>query len=171
MVEPTIVCDITEKPIIPDAMRKSAEVPAACGGGVTFEGIIRDHNHGREVTKLEYEAYDALALKELQRICLEAADRYGLEYVRAVHRKGELQIGELAVIVQVFAHHRGEAFAGCRYVIDQLKQRLPIWKKEHYAEGDTSWTRCSEHQHHDDNKSPHPLYEGATVRPERTPPI
>jgi molybdopterin synthase catalytic subunit len=92
--------------------------------------------------RLEYEAYETLAVKEGKRIVAEALARFGVRRVACVHRLGELAIGELAVWVAVSAAHRDEAFAACRYVIDEVKQRVPIWKKEHYPDGDSGWVNC-----------------------------
>ena len=135
----------------------------ACGGYASFEGWVRNHNEGRRVLRLEYEAYEALALKEGERIVAEALERFGVRRIACVHRVGELAIGELAVWVGVSAAHRDEAFAACRYVIDEVKQRLPIWKKEHYPEGDSGWVNCercaqpSAHAHAHDHAHPEPL--------------
>ena len=127
------------------ALRRDLPALPDCGGFVAFEGIVRDVNHGRKVTRLDYEAYDALAEKELRRIAEQAVERFGLRFVRAVHRTGSLTIGDTAVVVQVLSRHRREAFDGCRFVIDQLKARVPIWKKEYYDDGSTDWTRCHDH--------------------------
>ena len=111
----------------------------ACGGYASFEGWVRDFNDGRPVARLEYEAYAELAVKEGERIVAEAIRRFGVRHARCVHRVGELRLGELAVWVGVSAPHRGEAFAACRYIIDEVKQRVPIWKNEHYADGESGW--------------------------------
>jgi molybdopterin synthase catalytic subunit len=145
--ERIVDCAIESRPLDLAALRRSLPVLADCGGYVSFEGIVRNVNHGKGVLRLEYETYDALALKELQRICEFANERFGLRYIRAIHRKGALAIGETAVVIQVLSRHRGEAFEGCRYVIDQLKARVPIWKKEFYDDGSTAWTQCHEHGH------------------------
>jgi adenylyltransferase/sulfurtransferase len=113
-----------------------------CGGYCSFEGWVRDHNEGRSVLRLEYEAFEALATKEGERILEEARQRFGVENLACVHRIGELGIGELAVWVGVSGAHRDEAFRACRYVIDEVKHRLPIWKKEHYHRGDSGWVNC-----------------------------
>lgn len=117
---------------------------ARAGAVVTFEGTVRDHSHGRAVTSLAYEAYDALAVREGERILEEARGRFAVERLALVHRAGELRVGECAVWVGVSAAHRGEAFAACRYVIDELKERLPIWKRERYAEGESEWVMAGE---------------------------
>ena len=113
-----------------------------CGGCVVFEGWVRDHNDGRRVLRLEYEAFAPLALREGQRILDEARERFGVERAFCAHRVGSLAIGELAVWTGVSAAHRGETFEACRYIIDQVKHRVPIWKKEHYQSGDSGWVNC-----------------------------
>jgi len=112
------------------------------GGFASFEGWVRNHNEGREVGRLEYEAYPAVAEKEGNRIVTEAIERFGITAAHCVHRVGDLRIGDLAVWVGVSAEHRGEAFVACRYIIDEIKARVPIWKKEHYSAGDTGWVNC-----------------------------
>lgn len=107
----------------------------SCGALVTFDGRVRDHNEGRRVLRLEYEGYEALAVKEGGRVLDEALARFAIVQARCVHRLGPLALGEVAVWVGVSAHHRGDAFAACRYIIDEVKDRVPIWKKEFYADG------------------------------------
>ena len=114
----------------------------ACGGCATFEGWVRDHNEGQAVVRLEYEAYAVLAVREGERIVEEAIRRFGVARALCVHRTGSLDIGELAVWVGASAAHRDEAFRACRYIIDEVKHRLPIWKKEHYRSGDSGWVNC-----------------------------
>ena len=123
-----------------DAMRR----PEA-GAFVSFEGWVRNTNEGRTVTLLEYEAFEAVACSEGTRILEEARERFGLLDALCMHRVGALDIGEMAVWVGVVSGHRGEAFAACRYIIDEVKKRVPIWKKEHYAEGDSGWVNCECH--------------------------
>lgn len=113
------------------------------GACVTFEGWVRDHNDGRPVTALDYEAYPELAEAEGARILAEAQARFALRSAEAVHRTGGLRIGDLAVWVGVSADHRGSAFDACRYIIDEVKARVPIWKKEHYAGGASEWVNCA----------------------------
>lgn len=114
----------------------------ACGGYAAFEGWVRNHNEGQRVTRLEYEAFESLGVKEGERIIEEACRRFGVAHALCVHRVGELQIGDLAVWVGVSAAHRDEAFRACRQIIDEVKHRLPIWKKEHYENGDSGWVNC-----------------------------
>jgi sulfur-carrier protein adenylyltransferase/sulfurtransferase len=123
---------------------------ARAGGFASFEGWVRNHNDGMAVTRLEYEAFEALAVKEGERIIAEARERFPIVNAACVHRVGALEIGELAVWVGVSAHHRDEAFRACRYIIDEVKHRVPIWKKEHYLDGDSGWVnceRCATHAH------------------------
>jgi molybdopterin synthase catalytic subunit len=129
---------LSRKPIDPDALRR--ELPAADAGAVVlFEGRVRRRNHGRDVQSLEYEVFDELAEKEGARILAETRERFVLLSAACVHRVGRLQVGELAVWAAVTAEHRAEAFDACRYIIDEVKARVPIWKKEHYGSGPTEW--------------------------------
>jgi molybdopterin synthase catalytic subunit len=128
-------------PLVPADLARALG-DAACGALVTFEGWVRNHNDGRAVERLDYEGYEALAAKEGRRIIGEALARFGIAHARCVHRLGALALGDLAVWVGVTSHHRGEAFAACRYIIDEVKDRVPIWKKEFYASGDSGWVNC-----------------------------
>jgi molybdopterin synthase catalytic subunit len=109
------------------------------GGYASFEGWVRNQNEGRDVLGLRYEAYAALAQAEGDKVLAEALSKFDVIDARCVHRIGDLAIGELAVWVGVSAAHRDAAFAACRYIIDEVKQRVPIWKHERYAEGDAGW--------------------------------
>ncbi len=111
----------------------------AAGALVTFEGWVRDHNEGRLIRQLEYQAYEALASKEGTRVLEEVETRFEIIAARCVHRVGKLNIGEMAIWIGVIAAHRAEAFRACEYIIDQIKLRVPIWKKEFYEEGDSGW--------------------------------
>ena len=114
----------------------------AAGGYASFEGRVRDHNEGLPVTGLDYEAFETLAVAEGGRIVAEAIARHGILHARCVHRLGRLAVGDVAVWVGVSARHRAEAFAACREIIDAVKHRLPIWKKEHYASGGSGLVNC-----------------------------
>ena len=116
----------------------------AAGAYTSFEGWVRNHNEGKDVTSLEYEAYPDLASKEGCRILAEALEKFDIIDCRCIHRTGHLQIGESAVWVGTTAKHREEAFTACRYIIDEVKVRVPIWKKEHYADGDSGWVKCEQ---------------------------
>lgn len=132
---------ITAETIDPGTLRDALTASAA-GACVTFEGWVRDHNEGRAVTALEYEVYEPLAVTEAERVLGEARQKFDLIAASAVHRSGRLEIGECAVWVGVSAAHRDAAFAACRYIIDEIKHRLPIWKKEYYDDGDSGWVNC-----------------------------
>ncbi|QDA56392.1 molybdenum cofactor biosynthesis protein MoaE [Thermomonas aquatica] len=108
----------------------------ACAG---FEGRVRDHHDGRAVAGLRYEAYAELAEREGEAIVGDALKRFDIIDAACVHRVGDLAVGELAVWVGVSAAHRDAAFAACRWIIDEVKARVPIWKHERYAEGDAGW--------------------------------
>jgi molybdopterin synthase catalytic subunit len=140
------VFHFSRTPLDPQALRRALADPG-CGGYACFEGWVRDHNDGERVRSLEYEAYEALAVSEGGRILNEAVTRFGVAHVACAHRLGELGVGDLAVWVGVSAAHRDEAFRACRYVIDEVKHRLPIWKKEHYVSGDSGWVNCERCAH------------------------
>jgi molybdopterin synthase catalytic subunit len=129
---------LSETPFDTAALR-AALLDARVGGYASFEGWVRDHNEGRAVHGLRYEAYPALAQREGEAILDEAMARFDILDVACVHRTGDLAIGELAVWVGVTAAHRDAAFAACRHVIDEVKVRVPIWKHERYANGDAGW--------------------------------
>ena len=112
------------------------------GGYVSFEGWVRNFNEGQEVTRLEYEAFQDLAVKEGERILSEALQRFPVKHASCIHRLGALELSDLAVWVGVSAPHRGEAFDACRFIIDEVKHRVPIWKKEHYLSGNSGWVNC-----------------------------
>ena len=140
---------MTASRIDPEQLRQQLANTAA-GGFVTFEGWIRNENEGQEVLRLEYEAYEPLAIKEGQKVIAEAGEQFPLLHAMCVHRTGMLELGECAVWVAVTSAHRDEAFSACRFIIDQVKARLPIWKKEYYVSGDSGWVnceRCAEHGH------------------------
>jgi molybdopterin synthase catalytic subunit len=129
---------ITTRPIDPQ------EVLQGVGGEqhgavLLFLGTVRDHNDGRPVRGMRYEAYIAMAEQELEAIVTEAALRAGAARIQAVHRIGELAIGEVSVAIAVSTPHRADAYEASRYVIEELKRRLPVWKHEHYADGETRW--------------------------------
>ena len=133
---------ITSAVIDPET-RKHDLVREAAGACVTFEGWVRDQNDGESVRALEYEAHAGIAEKEGAKILAEARERFQILAAYCEHRVGKLAIGDCAVWVGVSAAHRGAAFDACRYIIDETKARVPIWKKEHYASGATGWVNCA----------------------------
>ena len=112
-----------------------ARPTAADGALCTFVGVVRDHNAGKAVLHLEYEAFEEMALALMEEIAAEASRRWPITAISIVHRLGRLEIGEASVAVAVVSPHRAEAFEACRYAIDALKATVPIWKKEYYADG------------------------------------
>ena len=112
-----------------------AETTPGDGALCLFVGVVRNQNRGRAVVRLEYEAYEEMALPLMQEIAAETRRRFPVTLVRLVHRLGRLEIGEASVAVAVSSPHRAEAFAACRFAIDTLKAQVPIWKKELYADG------------------------------------
>jgi molybdopterin synthase catalytic subunit len=139
--------ELTDQPISPSAETSHLQ-NASAGALATFEGWVRNHNEGKDVDRLEYEAYASMAMKEGERIVAEAREKFDLLDARCVHRTGDLGIGEIAVWVGVSSVHRGPAFDACKYIIDQTKSRVPIWKKEHYTRGDAEWVACHECAQH-----------------------
>jgi molybdopterin synthase catalytic subunit len=129
---------LSDKPFDTTTLRAEL-LDARVGAYASFEGWVRNHNAARNVEGLRYEAYAAMAEAEGERILEDALAKFDILDVRCVHRIGDLAIGELAVWVGVTAGHRDAAFAACRFVIDEVKSRVPIWKHERYAEGDTGW--------------------------------
>jgi len=128
--------DLTDQPIDISAALRSVEADGA-GAINTFIGTVRNKSTGRPVVRLEYEAYDSMALHQLRKVAEQAAERWPMvENITVVHRKGTLYIGDVAVVVAVSTPHRAESFAACQYIIDTLKQVVTIWKKEFYEDGD-----------------------------------
>jgi molybdopterin synthase catalytic subunit len=121
------------------ALLRPRLLDSSAGAYVGFEGWVRNVNEGRPVLGLTYEAYAALAESEGEKILEEACSRFSIVDAVCVHRVGRLEIGDLAVWVGVSAGHRDAAFAACRWVIDEVKSRVPIWKHEIYADGDAGW--------------------------------
>jgi molybdopterin synthase catalytic subunit len=134
--------ELTDRTIEPARLLAKLDDVSA-GACVTFEGRVRNENEGQKVVALDYEAYAPLAEKEGLRIVGEARDRFPIRGAMCVHRTGSLALGDVAVWVAVTAAHRAAAFEACRYIIDEIKARLPIWKKEHYSGGATEWINCA----------------------------
>ena len=127
--------EITEAPL--DAARIASSVAAsACGAVVTFVGLVRDHNAGRQVLRLEYEAYAPLARATFERIAAEAEAHWPSVRIAIHHRIGTLPIGEASVVIAAASPHRADAFCACRYAIERVKQIAPVWKREHFDGGD-----------------------------------
>ena len=135
------VISITKEPIDPDRLRRELFDPAA-GAYCSFEGWVRNLNEGQTVLRLEYEAYAPLAVIEGEKVLELAQQKFPHLHAHCVHREGLLEIGDCAVWVGVSSPHRDEAFQACRFIIDEIKVRLPIWKKEHYVDGNSGWVNC-----------------------------
>ncbi len=134
------IVQITRSPLDAAAvaiLERAVEDPSV-GGMVTFQGVVRDHNKGKRIRYLEYEAYAEMAEREMTTIAAEIARRWDTDRIAMAHRVGRLEIGECSVVVVVACAHRGEAFEACRYAIDTLKSTVPIWKKE-VAEDGEEW--------------------------------
>ena len=126
---------VTQDALDPDAVTATVLVPAN-GGVVTFLGTVRNSTDGKEVVYLEYEAYEGMAEKVLARIAQDVTDRWGIADVSIAHRFGRMEIGDVSLAVAVASPHRAEAFAACQYVVDRIKQDVPIWKKEVFQDGE-----------------------------------
>jgi len=134
---------LSSEPIFPPEMSRLL-VNNTAGALVTFEGWVRNYNQGKLVVALEYEVYEILAQKEGEKILQEAQTKFNLCGAVGCHRQGRLNVGEIAVWVGATAVHRGAAFAGTRYIINSIKNRLPIWKKEFYNGEQPQWILCSQ---------------------------
>jgi MoaE-MoaD fusion protein len=137
-----VLFELTRDPL--DARRLEAAVSHAGAGAIcTFTGVVRDNSRGRSVTHLDYEAYAEMATAQMRKIADEIADKWPEARVEMAHRTGKLEIGEASVVVSVSCPHRAEAIAACKFGIDRLKESVPIWKKEHAADG-TYWIEGDE---------------------------
>jgi molybdopterin synthase catalytic subunit len=134
--------DLRDTPLSVDEVLAAVADPRA-GGVVSFTGAVRDHDGGRAVVELEYEAHPGAAA-ELERVARSVADRVDVLALAAVHRTGLLRVGDVAVVVAASAEHRAEAFEAARTLIDDLKATVPIWKRQVFSDGDQEWvgTRC-----------------------------
>jgi molybdopterin synthase catalytic subunit len=113
------------------------------GAGLLFVGVVRDHNDGRSVGGVRYDAYEEMAVAVLREIAAEAAQVVGTDRVAVVHRVGELAVGDISVAIAVSSPHRAQAYEGSRFVIEEIKKRLPVWKKERYSDGVEEWVAGS----------------------------
>jgi molybdopterin synthase catalytic subunit len=134
----TVAARLVREPIDASALVASVSRPSN-GAVLLFIGVVRDVNDGREVSGIEYSAYEPMAARELADIATEAADRFGMTEVAVEHRLGQLALEEASVGIAVAHPHRGPAYEASRWVIEELKHRVPIWKREHYADGTREW--------------------------------
>ncbi len=135
------LAELRDSPLSVDEVY-AAVTDAAAGGIAVFAGAVRDHDHGRSVTALSYSAHPSAA-DELRRSCERVAARFDLHAVAAVHRTGDLAIGDIAVVVAVSSGHRATAFDACRALIDDLKATVPIWKHQRFTSGDSEWVNSA----------------------------
>ncbi len=128
--------EITTEPLDVGAIARRV-VPPNCGATVTLDGYVRQFTKGRETLYLEYEGYEPMALKEMEKLVVQAHGKFEIENIGIVHRLGKLEIGETSVVIAVASPHRRAAFEACEWLIKELKRTVPIWKKEVYADGET----------------------------------
>lgn len=135
------IAAISAEPLDADAHERAVAHPAA-GAVVMFRGVVRDHDHGRGVTKLEYEGHPS-AVDVLREVANEVVEREpGVIAVAVSHRVGHLAIGDVAIVAAVSTAHRGDAFAACARLVDEAKARLPIWKRQVFGDGSEEWVNC-----------------------------
>lgn len=127
--------------------KKTMNNPAN-GAAVIFEGIVRNHNEGKGVTSLEYQAYSTMAIKLGNEIIKLAKEKFDITDAMCVHRTGHLAVGDIAVWVIATSHHRKESFQACEYIIDEVKTLVPIWKREHYLQSIPEWVACHQCGNH-----------------------
>ena len=128
--------ELTTEPIEINAAARRIVLPE-CGATVTLDGYVRQLTRGRETLHLIYEAYEPMALKEMEKLIAAAKEQFEISNVGIIHRLGRLEIGETSVVISVAAPHRKPAFTACEWLISELKRTVPIWKKEVYADGET----------------------------------
>ena len=135
---PIVLCRVSDQEISLDQVRKAVEHSGA-GGICIFHGVVRDHADGKPVERLDYEAHESLAEKEMKRVLEGVVAEHAGVRIAAVHRVGRLDVGDAAVCVAASAPHRDAAFAACRKAIDRIKETVPLWKKEWGRDGDAHW--------------------------------
>ena len=134
---------IARKPINIEAMRRRALHPQA-GAVLIFYGDIRNHSDGKDVKALEYEAHDSMALKQMNEIADAAQQRWPLHHVEIIHRLGRMEVMECSIAIAVSTSHRADAYEASRFIIDTIKRAVPIWKKEHFPDGNSAWSKGCE---------------------------
>ena len=135
------LAEVRDTPLSVDEVHQAVSDPAA-GGIVLFTGTVRNHDGGRDVRQLSYSAHPSAAA-QLRQVCEKVAADYPVTAMAAVHRTGDLEIGDLAVVVAVSCPHRAEAFAACRALIDELKQSVPVWKHQVFGDGESEWVNSA----------------------------
>ena len=135
------MAELRDAPLSVDEVRGAVMDPGA-GGIALFAGAVRNNDHGRDVVRLSYSAHPSAAA-ELRRVCEKVAAEFDVSALAAVHRVGELAVGDLAVVVAVSCPHRAEAFAACRALIDELKRSVPVWKQQLFSGGESEWVNSA----------------------------
>ncbi len=131
---------LTDAPIL--AQPFMAEFSAAAGASILFFGIVRQLSHGKHCHYLEYEAYEPMAVEQIESLKSEALQKWPLEQVTILHRLGRIYPGEIAVAIDVRSAHRDDAYQASRFLIEQIKHQVPIWKKEYFEDGTCAWGGC-----------------------------
>ena len=137
-------CELTIEPISIESVARRV-VPPECGATVTLDGYVRKFTKGRETLHLFYEAYEPMAIREMEKLVHAATSKFEISNIGIVHRLGKLEIGETSVVIAVAAPHRKAAFEACEWLIRELKRTVPIWKKEVYSDGEV-WVEGEEFQ-------------------------
>ena len=134
---------IAREPINIENLRRRALHPQA-GAVLVFYGDIRNHSEGRDVKAQEYEAHDKMALKQMNEVAEAAQQRWPLHHVEIIHRLGRMEVMECSIVIAVSTSHRADAYEASRFIIDTIKRTVPIWKKEHFPDGNSAWSKGSE---------------------------
>ena len=140
--EPISIHGVIASPVASGDSPRNDEQGFRTGASVLFLGIVRDHSNERKVLYLEYEAYEAMAERILETLIVAAPQQFKTEEIRLVHRLGRVNLGEIAVAIRVESAHRDEAYAASRYLIEEIKHKVPIWKKEYFSDGTSEWSQC-----------------------------
>ena len=152
------VWDVAEKPLSPTAAIDFVNQKQN-GAETLFIGTVRNHNHNKRVLGITYDVFAALAKQSFKDICSDAQEKWGNELcIYIVHAKGRLPVHGISIVIAVGSPHRDEAFKACRYIIEEIKLRSPIWKLEHYEDGESEWTKgcelCTSHHSHQSERIP-----------------
>lgn len=139
----SVMIEITEKPIDTHRVLESVQSDAA-GASVLFVGATRRYTRGKETTKLNYECYEAMAIKKIAELRDQAMEKWPLECCSIVHRTGTVDVGETSIAVAVSTPHRADSFSAAQWLVDSLKQLVPIWKQEHWSDGTQQWVHPGE---------------------------
>lgn len=145
---------LSTSPLSFDTARDFIKSPLA-GAQTLFAGTVRNHNLGKKVNSLEYSAYNEMAEKMLNDFAQTALTQFQVEKIYIAHRIGHLQLEDIAVLIAVSSKHRDEGYKASRFLIEEIKHQLPVWKKEHYEGEEAKWVQCSHHQHFGDHHDEH----------------